>query len=197
MLVKDLLGCEVASNYSTQELGHMAFLCPHGSYHVSDLYYLIEDDITQDDPTLYPEVVVTPLFQTAMPMLRYKPGDLMVQGNRPCTCGRSLRIIKEIAGRSTQLYLLPSGRHIPPLFWDALFDEKDLRGEVLQYQIVYGKEDNIIMRLVRAHDSTSELESNINKHLRTHFQGEVTVTFKYVDHIPVAPSGKYHTVVYE
>ena len=60
-------------------------------------------------------VVVTPLHNLAMPLLRYEIGDYAVRG-QTCACGRELPVLARIAGRRRNMLRLPDGSSHWPSF---------------------------------------------------------------------------------
>src|SRR3546814_10844500 len=90
-LCRDVWGLKIADLYSTQEAGYLALQCPeHEHYHVQSEAVLLEVLDEEDRPCRPGEVgrvVVTPLTNFAMPMIRYAVGDLDEVG-APCPCGR-------------------------------------------------------------------------------------------------------------
>ncbi len=105
-------GCRIVSNYSASEVGYMGLQCPSAShYHViSDVVHLevIDDCGAPCPPGTVGRVVVTPLYNYAMPLLRYEIGDEAEVGNR-CVCGRGLPVLTRIVGRVENYLTLPSG----------------------------------------------------------------------------------------
>jgi phenylacetate-CoA ligase len=73
------LGCPVIDTYSSQECGMMAVVCPEcGLYHVEAECHLVEvvdGDGKAMEPGKTGSVVVTPLYNYAMPLLRYAHTD--------------------------------------------------------------------------------------------------------------------------
>jgi phenylacetate-CoA ligase len=53
-------------------------------------------------------VIITPIFQTAQPLIRYDQGDLATLGG-PCTCGRHSQTLETVVGRSISVFTHPSG----------------------------------------------------------------------------------------
>jgi len=106
-------GARIIELYSSKEAGAIAHQCPEGtSLHVNSEAMLVE--IVDDDghPTEIGEVgrvIVTPFSSTAQPLIRYDQGDRAAKGER-CACGRSLPVLKSIAGRSTAIFRHPDGR---------------------------------------------------------------------------------------
>ena len=47
------------------------------------------------------QVLVTDLLNLAMPLIRYRIGDMAIYDETPCKCGRSLPRLKKVAGRVT------------------------------------------------------------------------------------------------
>src|SRR3546814_9801972 len=75
-LCRDVWGLKIADLYSTQEAGYLALQCPeHEHYHVQSEAVLLEVLDEEDRPCRPGEVgrvVVTPLTNFAMPMIRYR-----------------------------------------------------------------------------------------------------------------------------
>jgi phenylacetate-CoA ligase len=59
------------------------------------------------------ELVVTPLYNYATPLIRYRSGDFVEKGPA-CTCGRSLSTIARVAGRREHMFSFPDGRRSLP-----------------------------------------------------------------------------------
>lgn len=58
------------------------------------------------------EVVVTNLQTFAMPLLRYRLGDIVTKGAETCRCGRPFATIRSVQGRMDDYFPLPGGRLI-------------------------------------------------------------------------------------
>jgi phenylacetate-CoA ligase len=116
-LVRRIPGCRLVDLYGSVETGVIAAQCPLcEAYHPADRH-LVFELVGKDDRPVAPgdmgRVVVTPLFNTAMPLLRYDTGDYAVEriGNH---CPRSSRAIERILGRERNLFTLPNGRKVVP-----------------------------------------------------------------------------------
>ena len=92
----------VVDIYSCTEAGYLAFSCPEqGNLHVQAESVIVEVLDRAGKPCApgeEGEVVVTPLLNFAMPLIRYAVGDRAVVGE-PCACGRGLPTLKTV-GRS-------------------------------------------------------------------------------------------------
>ena len=96
-------------------------------------------------------VVLTPLHNFAMPLLRYEIGDLATVGAGPCDCGRTLPVLEDIPGRANDLMMLPSGELRPPYYgYQAVMEVR----AILQHQFVQTAPDHACFRLVVARPLT-------------------------------------------
>ncbi len=95
-------GAPVVDAYSAQEGGYMAMQCPkHDHYHVQSetvMLEVVDPDGRACAPGEVGLVVVTPLHNFAMPLVRYVQGDYAEAGGR-CDCGRGLPVLSRILGR--------------------------------------------------------------------------------------------------
>ena len=93
---------EPAEIYSADEIGPIALQCPaEPALHVQSEAVLLEvlDAAGQPcAPGTPGRVVVTPLHNFSMPLLRYALGDLAAWGP-PCPCGRGLPVLSRIPAR--------------------------------------------------------------------------------------------------
>jgi phenylacetate-CoA ligase len=68
------------------------------------------------------QVVVTPFYNTAQPLVRYAIGDIAVAGE-PCSCGRTLPVIGKLIGRTYHTFQTSDGRRFTPVVQeDETFD---------------------------------------------------------------------------
>ena len=115
----EVFGALVSDVYSAEETGPIASQCAEqGSYHVHAEALLLEvlDDAGRECALgEMGRVVVTPLHNFAMPLLRYELGDYAVRG-AACACGRTLAVLARIAGRRRNMLRLPDGSTHWPSF---------------------------------------------------------------------------------
>lgn len=98
--------------FSSAEGGVIAIECPEsGLYHIQSELVLVEiirEDGEACEAGEVGEVVVTPLYGYATPLLRYRSGDFVEKGPR-CSCGRSLPTISRIVGRREHMFKFEDG----------------------------------------------------------------------------------------
>lgn len=96
-------GARVFDRYGAQEIGHLAGECPScGQYHVSAesvLMEILDEDGAPTKPGSVGRVVVTSLYNYAMPFIRYELGDFVEVG-WPGMCVRQLPALRRVLGRT-------------------------------------------------------------------------------------------------
>ena len=196
-LCRRAFGAEVADMYSANEVGYAALQCPEAEhFHVQSESALVEVLDGSGRPCVPGEigaVVVTPLHNFAMPMLRYALGDLAEVG-APCPCGRGLPVLKRILGRARDTLALPSGsRRYARIDMKAL---QEVPG-IVQFQVVQKTLHEIEMRLVTRRTLDADDEAKLRAEVKKSLGDHLAVVLTYHDEIPRAPSGKYFDFVSE
>lgn len=97
---------------------------------------LIITEILDNDGNAVPdgqlgELVVTTLGIQAMPLLRYKTGDMVRRHAAPCICGRNSYRIGPVEGRKQQMIKYKGTTLFPPAMFDVLASYE----EIEHYQI--------------------------------------------------------------
>lgn len=108
--------CQVFNHYGMTEMGYGGGVeCQAlNGYHLreGDLYFEIIDP-DSGEPVAdgqYGEVVFTTFHREAMPLIRYRTGDIGAFSTEPCTCGTFLRTMKKVEGRlGNRLQLADNG----------------------------------------------------------------------------------------
>lgn len=118
-LAAEMFGSRVIDILTSSEAGPIAIQCPESHrLHIQSERVLVEilrDDGTPCEPGETGEIVVTPFYNYAMPLIRYRSGDYVVKGGA-CSCGRTLPTIDAIAGRKEHMFRYPDGsRRLPPI----------------------------------------------------------------------------------
>jgi phenylacetate-coenzyme A ligase PaaK-like adenylate-forming protein len=103
--IKKTWNCKVYSHYGHTEFGYgFAVDCQqHQGYHLRDADFIVEIiDLKTQKPTKTGErgeIVVTTLSNEAMPLIRYRTGNISSIIDTPCTCGCNLPRLGKIEGR--------------------------------------------------------------------------------------------------
>jgi len=184
-------GVPVIDLYAAQEVGPIAIQCPAGEhYHVQAealLVEVIDGDGHPVPPGREGRVIVTPLHNFAMPLIRYALGDHAVPGDT-CACGRGLPVLDRILGRTRNMVVLPSGeRTWARISGAALIEIAPLR----QIQMVQRVRDAVDVKLVATRPLDAAEETALRAALTEALDYPFAFLLHYVDEIPRSPGGKF------
>ncbi|MCI3937338.1 AMP-binding protein [Chryseobacterium aahli] len=119
------------------------------------------------------ELTITTLGVEALPLLRFKTGDLVKAHYEPCQCGRNTMRLGPVVGRKQQMIKYKGTTLYPPAMNDIL---NDFNG-ILCYQIVIQSNeiglDEIIIKL-----STEREDESFEGEVRDHFRAKLRVSPK-------------------
>ena len=187
---REVWGVAVADTYSAQEVGYMALQCPdHEHFHVTSESVLVEVLDETGKPCevgAHGRVVVTPLHNFTMPLIRYAVGDYAEVGC-PCACGRGLPVLARVLGRVRNLVTLPTGERVGATFLNDVFKD----APVAQFQVVQRSIDHLEMRVVPIRPFTAAEEQRISADVMARLGHPFRITFTYLDEIPRGPGGKF------
>jgi phenylacetate-CoA ligase len=186
--LEDFYGIKVYNSYGLSEMNGpgVAFECPWQSgLHVWEDAYLAE---IIDPDTLEPvpdgqfgELVMTTLKREAMPLLRYRTGDLTRILPGVCGCGRVHRRIDRIRGRSDDMFIVKGVNVFPVQVERVLMNIPEVGNN---YVIVLTRENNIDDMVVRVEVTDSvfvedmrELE-RVRKRIARDLKSELLITPK-------------------
>lgn len=192
--LKSVFGCNVVSLYSNQENGTLAQECVENTeFHLNTASYHFEFlKLDCDEPADVNEparIVVTDLFNHAMPLIRYDTGDIALLTDK-CECGWRTKAIKHVLGRAMDCIYDTQGRVISPVsitnyMWP--FDK------LLQFQFIQENEHDYTLKLNGAKGVYSD-SAFIDMFKRLLGQ-DAQITIEHVSEIPVLSSGKRKHVV--
>jgi phenylacetate-CoA ligase len=130
-----------------------------GALHVFDDHFVPEVvDPESGEPTDgVGELVLTTLTKEALPVLRYRTGDVTEFVDEPCGCGRTHRRIARFSGRVDDMLVIRGVNVFPSAIEAALLDDSALAG---QYAIVVDRRGPMPQLEVHAElaDDVSDVE---------------------------------------
>lgn len=181
--------CRLFDLYGSYETGTAIVTCEHGGYHVNADTCLVE--FLEPDADGAAEMAVTPLFNLAMPLIRYRTGDLAVPmpDAEPCPCGRAFPRVAKVLGRADDVVVTPDGRRIGRL--DHIFKGQTGIGEA---QIVQETRDSLRFLVVPVNGSKVD-EAGLRAAARTRLGADMKLDIEYVPSLPRGPRGKLKAVV--
>jgi phenylacetate-CoA ligase len=197
VVLEDTFRCPATNIYSAREVGHIAAKCPAGSFHINQENLIVESEPSENGGDGARELLVTNLDISPMPFLRYRMGDIGRVSERKCTCGRTLQVLDNLLGRTGEIFRTRDGRMISPNFWCRVFMSDRFAGQIRRFQVVYTKEKNLRILVVKGPGYSPEAEKYIKDSVGANFSPDTRVDFEYVSEIRPRVSGKYQMVVNE
>ena len=194
-LVRSTFGIEINDTYGSVEFNRLAFECnEHSGLHMITDCAVIEflEDGENVSSGEEGEIVVTGLYNHAMPLIRYEIEDVGIPTSEKCACGRSWPLIKSIEGRTDDFLVLPSDRIISP----RLINVIEYIDGIKKYQIIQEEKDKFVVKLVKAKSFTENTINEVEKQIKQGCLGEkINVDVYVVNEISAERSGKTRSVI--
>jgi phenylacetate-CoA ligase len=132
-------GAPVEQIYQSTE-GLLAVSCAAGSLHIQEDIVALQLEPLPADPTRVMPIV-TDLWRTTQPIIRYCLNDVLQIDPRPCACGSTFRVISAIEGRSDDVcYFEADAGGARPFFPDTIRRMILLASaQILDYQAVQAR----------------------------------------------------------
>lgn len=145
--LRSVFESNVSDLYGSLEFGSMAWECmEHSGYHIdidNVVMEFVKDGVPA--PSERGEILVTGLLNYAMPLIRYRIGDIGISSDEMCQCGRGLPLMKAIEGRAGDFLVFPHGRLISPR--DIMSELFSVEG-ISRWQVIQKGED-VLVRFVK------------------------------------------------
>ena len=169
--LSEALGIEVFDIYGLTETGGvgMGMDCPaHDGLHIWEDHYIIEiNNPKTGEPVRegeYGELVVTALTREALPVVRFKTGDISrVVSRAPCSCGRTHVRVAPITGRVDDMLIVKGVSFFPRDLEEVLMA---IPGVGTNYQIVVEETDGLTELDIQVEADPAVTEEIIRKAIR-------------------------------
>lgn len=164
---------ELYATYSSTEMGATFSECPCGvGGHVHPELIIIE--IIGEDGLPVPdgqvgEVVATTLGVEAMPLLRFRTGDMAAKIVAPCSCGRNSYRLTPLVGRKHNMIKLKGTTLYPPSIYDVLDNTDYVQNYVVLVRDSAAGTDEVVVKVgLRSvvHDVEKDLKDRFRARLR-------------------------------
>lgn len=116
------------------------------------------------------ELVITPLTKQALPLIRYRTGDITSITKEPCRCGRTLLRMESIVGRVDDMLII-SGVNVYPSQIEHVIANTE--GVTLNYQIIVDK---------HGHLDKLEIHIEVSDEIMTDSLGQMAALKKEIQH---------------
>jgi phenylacetate-CoA ligase len=193
-IITHAFGVPVYDSYGLREAGLVGHECERFTMHTMDEQIILE---TIDPETLEPvdgegELVVTNIVGAAMPIIRYRTGDIVTLSDAPCPCGLNLSHIKISGGRVADFVLTDQGKWV--VGYSFIYICRSVKG-IVKFQVRQEKMGEIRILLVTDENFPPDGTAQVEKAARARLDSTDKIIVELVDDIPPAPSGKYRPVI--
>lgn len=198
--IHSAFGAPVVIEYGCRDGGILALGCPAGRLHIPQenvIVELLDEQGKPVPPGEVGEVVVTHLETYAMPLIRYRTGDMARgwPGPRQCACGVPLAALAEVRGRLTDQIVCRAGDQVRRMHALALiYVIREVDG-IRQFRITQRSLDELDVDVVPTDRFDGDSERAILLGLRRRLGRDVSIRLHRRDHIAPSASGKHACVV--
>lgn len=191
--VSEGFGAPVYETYGSFEFNIIAWECKEtGDYHTCDDALIVE--VLKDGRPAAPgergELIATSLYSFAMPLIRFRLGDIVTRGAALCACGKPFSTIRAIQGRMADCFPLPDGRRLHPFELGILINNAPWVGK---FQFLQERLDRIIMRAVPLAAPSPEAIARVRELAAQQLGPKIEFEIALESDIPLEPSGKFRT----
>ncbi len=191
-VIEDVFACRAYDYYGTSEYVVFAGQCRYMNYHINPLLGMLEvvDERGHGIINEVGEIVCTTLSNHAMPLIRYKIGDMGISSDEGCKCDSPFTVLKSVEGRNDDVILTSDGKKIGRL--DHIF--KGVKN-VKECQLVQLTIQDFKLRLVKGHGFSLDDQERIIDNLKKRVTGDIEISVEYVHKIERTSRGKFKGVI--
>lgn len=186
--------------YVANELGVVAWSCPvtRDLLHINDDAFVVEVLGSDGRPVAtghQGELVITSLGLKAMPLIRYRMGDIAARVAGTCACGRGLTLMTRVYGRTAHAIRRRNGAFITTPVITSMLGRARAYEWVRGFQVREEREGVLRFLLDVRRRPSEEQRVILTETVRAGIGEEFRVSFEDVERIPAAPNGKLQFLV--
>lgn len=171
---------ELFSTYASTEMSTAFNECEmhNGGHHHPELIIaeILDDNNLPVSEGEVGELTITTMGVQAMPLLRFKTGDMVQSYNEPCECGRKTMRLGPVVGRKKQMIKYKGTTLYPPAMYNILNDFSGIESYVIE---IFHNElgtDEILIKIA-SKNTSEELLLEIKDHFRAKLRVAPKVEF--------------------
>ena len=192
-LIEEVFSAPVFNRYGSREFSVIASeCCEHNGLHVMQegLYIEILKQGKPTEPGELGELIITDLLNHGMPLIRYRIGDAAAWAEGECSCGRGLKRLTAIAGRTTDFLVGQDGRLCSgAVLTVAMVAQRPSLGQI---QLEQNERGRIICRVAPVGGTIcNEDQTFLTEQVHQYLGPGTSIEWDLVSQIPHEPSGKY------
>jgi len=175
--ITDKWNIQLFSTYASTEMSTAFTECQYavGGHHHPELI-IVEVLDENNEPVKNGEageLAFTTLGIEAMPLVRFKTGDIVQLHTEPCQCGRNTLRVGPIIGRKQQMIKYKGTTLYPPAMNDVLNGFENIETHVIEISTNDFGTDEILIKLAVKQESDEFLQE-----IKDHFRAKLRVTPK-------------------
>lgn len=166
---------DLYSTYASTEM-HTAFTeCKYqiGGHHHPELI-IVEILDEHDNPVNkggVGELTITTLGLEAMPLIRFKTGDMLRAHHEACKCGRTTIRLGPVTGRKKQMIKYKGTTLFPPAMHNAINHFKEIETYIIEISHNQIGTDEILIKI-----ATTQSDDNLLQNIKDHFRAKLRVS---------------------
>lgn len=175
--IKEKWDIKLFSTYASTEMSTAFTECEYqiGGHQHPELIIteILDDEGNPVEEGESGELTITTLGVEAIPLLRFKTGDIVKAHYEPCACGRNTMRLGPVIGRKQHMIKYKGTTLYPPAMNDILNDFNN----ILCYQIVIRSNEIGLDEIIIKISTDSDSENFVNE-VRDHFRAKLRVSPK-------------------
>jgi phenylacetate-CoA ligase len=148
--IKEKWDIELYSTYASTEMATTFAECQYGcgGHHHPELIIceVIDENGQVVENGEVGELVITTLGVEAMPLLRFRTGDLLSFHSEKCRCGRSSVRVSPVVGRANHLLKFKGTTLYPPAIYDVLDNTPYIENYVVEVSFDENGNDKVLVK---------------------------------------------------
>jgi phenylacetate-CoA ligase len=183
-------GGAVRDIYGSTEFKEVAVECTHGRRHIN--FESSHVEVLPETASGAGSIVITSLINRAMPLIRYRVGDIGRLGTTACACGRAAAWLDELGGREVDLIEVPGGHRVSPYLLSTVIEA---HGAIARYQLFEQEAGRIDVRFQLRPDVDTFDAAPLAQELDRAVNGALRFSFSRTDDIERTPAGKHRPLI--
>jgi phenylacetate-coenzyme A ligase PaaK-like adenylate-forming protein len=148
-MIESVLRTRIYNHYTHWERAASILECDAGRMHAQEDYAhheILDRDGEAVPPGMPGEITTTGLYNLAMPLVRYRTGDIARWTTERCPCGQTFPAVERIEGRQNDYLVSQSGALVPSTYAVTGFKAFP---ELLYIQIIQHDLEGVEVRIVK------------------------------------------------
>jgi len=204
--IENVFNAPFYDQFGCVEVDRTAWQCPEKvGYHMdvdSVIIQFVDSEGNEVSPNERGEIVYTSLFNYAMPLIRYKVGDVGQYQSDECPCGRVLPLMNVLEGRKDSFIVLPNKQLLSPRMFTIAMTMFSRYHDIEGFRVIQRRPDyiEIFVKTRKGYEEQQAFERELKAHIQKMLDlGRlgVSIFVTFVDEIPLNKTGKLNAVISE